>query len=185
MTIALGMLAYPFLVYAYIESHPVLVVALLGVLGGARLAVAGKLDRTRLLGFLGLVAFCLVAWWAGTRFVVVKLYPLFVSMAGAAFGLWTMVHPPSAVERIVQISMPNERLDDRKITYMRRVTAVWVAFLIGNGSAAAYTAVFASTAVWAVYNGLVSYVLIGALFGAEYLFRVWYRKRHHPSLSAG
>ena len=184
LTIAAGMLGYPFLVYAYVESHPKLVVALLGLLGGARLFVAGKLDGSRLLTLFGLAAFCAIAWWVGARFELVKLYPLFVSIGGAVYGAWTLAHPPSAVERITRLSMPDEHLDDRKRAYMRRVTAVWVAFLIGNGTVAAYTAVFASTAVWAVYNGLVSYVLIAALFGAEYLFRIWYRKRHYPSFSA-
>ena len=185
LTISSGLLGYPFLVYACIDSHPELVVALLGALGGVRLVVGGKIDGSRIVGLLGLVAFCAAAWWTGTRFELVKLYPLFVSMGGAAYGLWTMLHPPSAVERLAQLSMPNERFDDRKRAYMQRVTAIWVVFFVGNGSAAAYTAVFASTAVWAVYNGLVSYVLIGALFSAEYLFRIWYRKRHYPSLSAG
>ena len=181
LTISLGMLGYPFLVYACIESHPKLTIALLGALGVARLAVGGKLDGGRLLGLLGLAAFCTTAWWVGTRFELVKLYPLLVSIGGAAYGSWTMAYPPSAVERIARLSMPNERLDDRKRAYMRRVTAVWVAFFIANGGIAAYTAVATSTAVWAVYNGLVSYLLIGGLLGGEYLFRAWYRNRHYPS----
>ena len=185
LMISSGLLGYPFLVYACIESHPELVVVLLGVLGGARLAVGGKLDSGRLLGLSGLAVFCAAAWWAGTRFELVKLYPLFVSMGGAAYGLWTMAHPPCAIERLARFSIPNERIDDRKRAYMRRVTAIWIVFFIGNGSVAAYTAVAASTAVWAAYNGLASYLLIGALLGGERLFRIWYRKRYYPHLSEG
>ena len=181
LAVGLATLSYPFLVYAYIESHPGMVVALLGVLGGLRLAVAGKLDRGSLLALLGLAAFCAVAWWVGTRFAVVKLYPVCVSMAAAAYGLWTLAHPPSAAERFAPLWAPNEQLDERAKAYMRRVTAVWIAFFIGNGSVAAYTTAWTSTGVWAIYNGFVSYVLMGLLFGGEHLFRIWRRRRHPAS----
>ena len=183
-TVAVGMLSYPFLVYAWIDSHPRLLVALLGVLGGARLVAVGRLDTKHLLGLLGIATFCALAWWAGSRFQLVKLYPLFVSMVGGSYALWTLAYPPSAAERLVRLSNPTERFDDRKTTYTRRVTAMWAIFFIANGAVATYTAMHTSTGVWAMYNGLVSYLLIGALLGGEYLFRLWYRKRHYPASSA-
>ena len=40
-----------------------------------------------------------------------------------------------------------------------------------NGSVAVYTAFFASDRVWSIYNGGISYVLMGILFSVEYLIR--------------
>ena len=183
-TTAVGMLGYPFLVYAWIESHPSLLVALLGVLTGARLIAVGKLSTRYLLGLLGIATFCALAWWVGSRFQLVKTYPVLVSMIGASYALWTLAHPPSAAERLARLSNPTEYFDERKITYTRRVTAMWAMFFIANGSVATYTAAWTSTGVWTMYNGLISYLLIGGLFGGEYLFRLWYRKRHYPTSPA-
>jgi uncharacterized membrane protein len=51
------------------------------------------------------------------------------------------------------------------------VTFAWCAFFIGNGAIALYTAMFASFASWTLYNGLIAYLLIGAMFGGELLTR--------------
>ena len=58
------------------------------------------------------------------------------------------------------------------------LTAVWVGFFLLNAAAAAYTALLASTGVWALYNGGLIYVIIALLIGVEYPVRIAYRKRH-------
>jgi uncharacterized membrane protein len=40
-----------------------------------------------------------------------------------------------------------------------------------NGALAAYTAVFASREAWALYNGVIAYLLMGGLFAGERLLR--------------
>ena len=50
-------------------------------------------------------------------------------------------------------------------------------FFVANGAAAAYTAAFSTDAIWALYNGLIAYVLMGCLMGAEWLVRQWVRRR--------
>jgi uncharacterized membrane protein len=42
---------------------------------------------------------------------------------------------------------------------------------------AAYTALFSTLAVWAWYNGLISYLLIATLLAGERIFRSFYRAR--------
>ena len=178
---AIGFLLYPAIIYFYIDRSPlVFLVALLALLGSARLATLRRLGRrTRAVGVATLVTFCAVALAASSP-AVVKLYPVLISAIGLAYGVWTLLRPPSAIERLVAVTKPDERLDDRKRAYMRHVTQVWVGFFCLNGAAAAYTALGASTAVWAVYNGLVGYVLMGALFVGEYAVRTVFRRRHYP-----
>jgi uncharacterized membrane protein len=64
------------------------------------------------------------------------------------------------------------------ISYTRRLTMVWIVFFIINALIAAYTAMATSAATWALYNGLISYMLIGLLLIVEYPVRLAYRKRH-------
>ena len=60
------------------------------------------------------------------------------------------------------------------------VTFAWCFFFILNGTVSLCTVLFADEKVWALYNGLLSYVLIGAFFIVEFLIR---RKRQR-SLAA-
>ena len=181
-----GFIAYPFVVYLLLERMPaLLLIGVLGILIAARLATMRQLNRRqRRFALTGVGTFCAVAW-AGSELHLVKLYPVLVSVAGAAYGTWTLARPPSAVERIARAASPQEPFDQRKIVYTRRVTWMWVCFLIANGAVAAYSAVAASTGFWALYNGFISYLLIGALFGGEHLFRCWYRRRHYPTTPQG
>jgi uncharacterized membrane protein len=106
-----------------------------------------------------------------------KLYPVVVNGALlAAFG-HTLVAPPSMIERFARLSEPD--LPPAAIGYTRRVTQVWCAFFAVNGSIALGTALFASEAVWSLYTGVISYLLMGMLFGGEYLLRIRFKRRHH------
>jgi len=63
------------------------------------------------------------------------------------------------------------------VRYTRKVTVVWCVFFVLNGGAAAYTATSSSDATWALYNGLIAYVLMGCLMGTEWCVRQWVRRR--------
>ena len=60
--------------------------------------------------------------------------------------------------------------------YLRTLTKVWILFFVVNGLTAAWT-VTQSLQVWAVYNGLIAYGLMGVLIGGEWLFRIHYKKK--------
>ena len=57
------------------------------------------------------------------------------------------------------------------VAYTRRVTQVWCGFFVFNGAVSLGTALWGSPAAWALYNGLLAYVLMGVLFGGEWLLR--------------
>lgn len=182
---ALALLSYPFLVYLLLDRvSPALMIVGLGILGATRIATGSSIHhkhRTLLLVLLAL--FCMVAV-LDARWEWVKLYPVLVNAAGGAWFVWTLIRPPSAAERLARLANPREQFDRRKSAYTKRVTQVWVVFFLFNGSAAMYTAFAASTGVWTIYNGLISYLLIGLLLGGEYVFRRWYRKRHFAGIEA-
>jgi uncharacterized membrane protein len=128
-------------------------------------------------------------WWAGAALALaalavaanaalpLKLYPVLVNGALlAAFG-HSLISPPSMAERLARLREPD--LPPAAVAYTRRVTQAWCAFFLVNGAIALGTALYASEAVWSLYNGVVSYLLMGLLFGAEYLLRIRFKRRHH------
>lgn len=107
--------------------------------------------------------------------VPLKLYPVMVSgVLLAVFGasLW---RGPTIVERIARLQEP--QLPAAAVAYTRKVTIAWCAFFVANGALSAATALWASEAIWALYNGLLSYILIGAFFAVEWLVRQRLRAR--------
>jgi acyl-coenzyme A synthetase/AMP-(fatty) acid ligase/uncharacterized membrane protein/3-hydroxymyristoyl/3-hydroxydecanoyl-(acyl carrier protein) dehydratase len=70
------------------------------------------------------------------------------------------------------ISSIRGSLGEKRIAaYCRKVTALWCLFFTGNGVIAALTVFRGSEAVWALYNGGISYILMGILFGVELIVR--------------
>lgn len=97
-----------------------------------------------------------------------KFYPVLMSAVMLILFSLSLYRGPSAIERLARLQDPN--LPDAAVTYCAKVTRIWCLFFVLNG-AIACTTVFASDALWALYNGLVSYLAMGALLGAEFLYR--------------
>jgi uncharacterized membrane protein len=88
----------------------------------------------------------------------------------------TLILPPSMIEIFARMSEPDLPL--AAIAYTRRITQIWCGFFIVNGAIALATAIWASEATWSLYTGIISYVLMGALFGGEYLYRQRFKRQH-------
>lgn len=178
--LAMAFIAFPLTVYFLLEHWPARAfVVLFGVLACARLLLTQTVTvPVRLLGSLAIGLFCLIAWHQ-QALGVVKLYPVLMSLGGAGYGLYTLFYPPSAIERLARaMGMPVDSAGER---YTRGVTRLWVGFFILNAGVACYTALATSTAAWSLYNGLISYLIIGVLLGAEYLYRGYYRRQQSES----
>ncbi|MEN9545143.1 MAG: hypothetical protein RLZZ598_1976 [Pseudomonadota bacterium] len=133
---------------------------------------ATRLDPRWLLAgaaLLGALAF------VGNAVAPLKLYPVLVNAALLALFGASLVRGPSLIERLARLSEPE--LPPAGVHYTRRVTQLWCAFFVVNGSMAAITALYADTATWALYNGLVAYLLIGILFAGEWCVRQFVKAR--------
>ncbi len=97
--------------------------------------------------------------------------PVLVSAALLlAFGR-TLFGGPTLVERIARTQVPD--LPAVEVRYCRGVTQLWCLFFLLNGSIALGLALAGQRQLWALYTGLVSYLLIGAVFAAEFVVRSW------------
>lgn len=101
--------------------------------------------------------------------LLLRLYPATVNLGMLLLFGGSLRFPPSMIERFARLE--EEDLSAAAIGYTRRVTQVWCAFFVGNGAIGVYTALHASRDDWALYNGCIAYLLMGALFGGEWLFR--------------
>ena len=176
--LGLALLLYPLLFYLLVDRAGLAVAAgLLAALAlGRLLMLGGVAPRWRWLAAGSLVALLIgVVYWHSAT--LLKLYPVVINAALLAFGLYTLWRPPSAIERLMHsLGLP---VSAAGVPYTRAVTMLWCGYFAVNGSIAAYTALVASTGVWALYNGAMSYAAAAVLFGLEYVCRGIYRRRVH------
>ncbi|EZH80296.1 DNA gyrase subunit B [Aeromonas hydrophila AD9] len=130
----------------------------------------------RLLACIGLGLTLLSTLFSARHWLL--YYPLAVSLALLCLFGWSLTRPMSLVERLARLQDP--ALPPAAIGYTRRVTQVWCGFFVINGALAAFTIWHGDLALWSLYNGLISYALMGGLMGAEYLVRRRLLKRLAP-----
>lgn len=167
LVVAVLTVAYPLLVWFGIgKVSPAWLGLLLVVLAGLR-AVATKQPIWLVAAGGGLLLAGAAAF--GNSVLPLKFYPVLVNAVLLAVFTISLRHPPSAIERLARLQEPD--LPEAGVRYTRRVTQVWCGFFVINGSIALATAVWGSDALWALYNGLIAYVLMGLLFAGEWLLR--------------
>lgn len=169
-------LAYPLAVWlGHGQLEPGVMAVLLIVAAFSRAATmkAGTAARAWMLGAAVLAGLAL----AGNGWTPLKLYPVLVNLVMLGVFGYSLLSPPTLVERIAR--MQEKDFPPEAIPYTRRVTQVWCIFFVVNGSIAAGTALWAEPRIWFLYNGVIAYVLMGALFAGEYLVRRRFRRRIH------
>ena len=134
----------------------------------------GRQPHLRVPTALGILLCLLGAFLDHPRFML-YLPVLFATGFFIAFG-YTLLRPPSMIEIFANLLVP--QLSREEAAYCRRVTFLWLAFFLLNGSIAAFTACCASLALWSLYNGLLVYIAMGVLFVAELCFRYWRFRRY-------
>jgi uncharacterized membrane protein len=135
---------------------------------GRAARVVSAFGGPQLLASCGAIVLALVSMWRGSAEALLY-YPVLMNAAMLLLFGSSLVFPPTIVERIARFRHPH--LPEQATPYLRRVTVAWCIFFVGNGAVALYTATFASFDTWALYNGLIAYVLIGAMFAGELLTR--------------
>lgn len=168
--------AYPLAVYFGIQylSLGYLLVLLLAVAGLRLLLLStekggagGRIGAGALAAILAVLA--ATSWLRGDA-TGLLWYPVFCNLL--MLGIFThslFFQSQSVIERLARIREPE--LPASGVAYTRRVTQVWCAFFVLNGAIAAATAVRGELQLWTLYNGLVSYLLMGLLLAGEWLVR--------------
>jgi uncharacterized membrane protein len=131
---------------------------------------AGGFARIRILATAGILTALIVLIVITNSAGMVKLYPVLMNLfLLGSFG-FTLFRPPTMIFRFAMLAKKSLRDDPQRPaieSYCRTVTVIWCALFVFNACAALVTALWMSDFVWTLYNGLISYVLIGLLFFGE------------------
>lgn len=170
IVIGLLTLLYPVAVYFGLQTFDArYLVVLLLVVAAARMLTVDTTTPLNHWLWLPLLMLLAVWSWLTNSALGLKFYPVLVNLCLLIFFAWSLKAPPSMIERFARVKDPD--LSERGIQYTRKVTVVWCGFFVINGTIALLTALFASDAVWAAYNGLIAYIAMGTLFAGEWLVR--------------
>lgn len=112
--------------------------------------------------------------------VFLKLYSVAISATLLCVFASSLVFKPNIIFRFACIgdkSVKGSSFENQVNEYCRKVTIVWCSFFVLNGSISAFTALHDFGAeelndrIWSVYNGGISYILMGLLFTVEFIVR--------------
>ncbi|RJF54587.1 COG4648 family protein [Serratia inhibens] len=135
------------------------------------LMLRGKLRQQMWLGkaLAGVGILLALTSWGLKQTHWLLYYPVLVNILLLLLFVYSLFAPPTVVERLARITEP--QLDAAGVAYTQRVTQVWCGFFIVNGAIALATCLSGDIALWTLYNGGISYLLMGALMGIEWIVR--------------
>lgn len=170
-----GIAAYPFIILFGLKHLPpsVFGLALLFLLA-MRYGVLLPSERPILLPMLLIfLAYALTATLSQSA-TMLLFYPALVNFTLSGVFLNSLRSGEPLLLRIIRAR--GMTVSEHGPKYLYRLTAVWAVFFIINGLVSIWTSTLTLEA-WTLYNGFLSYCLVALLFGVEYLFRRYYKRR--------
>jgi len=115
---------------------------------------------------INIIILLMLSFFSNSSFLL-KLYPVVMSLSFLSIFVYSIIKPPTV---ITLIAGARDKLTVNAVEYTKKVTKVWCVFFLFNG-VIAFITIFLSDEIWALYNGLISYVLMGVLFLGEWIVR--------------
>lgn len=199
----ISMALYPVLVFSLLVVFKVdtriLSLCIIVLAGAFFLSVTGKkisangekkvLDWKPMLSSALLLAAGLFCFFTSNA-IFLKLYSVVISASFLFIFGSTLFFEPNIIFRFATLadrSIKGSDWENKVNSYCRKVTIVWCVFFILNGTTAAITVFIRqilpgiseekANTIWSVYNGGISYILMGLLFAVEYLIRIMEDKK--------
>jgi uncharacterized membrane protein len=113
--------------------------------------------------------------------LILKLYPALADLAYITILLTSFLFPPPFAFYFIDIfdkSMKTKFPQKQFERYCFRATLAWCVFFLVDGIVAVFTARGCSDVVWGIYNGGISYVIMGILFIGEFIILKSVEKKH-------
>jgi uncharacterized membrane protein len=108
--------------------------------------------------------------------LLMKFYPAVMSFSLFFVFLRSLIKS-QAIITVIAEKISKEPLPQAAVEYTGYVTIAWCIFFALNSLVAVYTVFFSTLAVWTLYNGLISYLIIGTLIIVEFPIRLLVKKR--------
>lgn len=180
LLVGLLLVLYPLLVYLGIRwLEPAVLGLALVALYMVRLLIRTRSPWRRGLILLAGGAGAALLWYANSE-LLLRLLPAGINLGLAVYFGLGLVYPPTLPTRMaaLQHGVPVHELPSAVRRYTTSITRLWMSFFLLNASVSAFTALVGSRELWALYNGLIAYALVGVLFAAEFAYRrlIFYKK---------
>ncbi|WP_440998271.1 hypothetical protein [Cysteiniphilum litorale] len=109
--------------------------------------------------------------------IFIKLYPVAMNLAFLSIFIVSLFAKENIIYQFAK-KTSRQPLPPFVSTYTRKVTIAWCVFFLLNALVSCYSALFSSLHVWTIYNGLISYILIGTFFVCEFVVRIFVKRKN-------
>lgn len=114
------------------------------------------------------VTIAVIMCFHNTHFLFFKFYPPCANLFIFLLFFLSCFREKTVIQNFALAVNPD--LSESEMNYTRKITYVWAGFTFVNFLISVAT-VFMSEFVWALYNGIISYTLVGFVFIVEYIVR--------------
>lgn len=138
-----------------------------------------------LLSSILLLSFAVISYLTDSEFFF-TLYPVIISVTLLLFFGSTIFKKPNIIFRLATLQDKTIKgsINEKRVEkYCLKVTYVWCTFFILNSAAAVTTVLLRDIKLWTIYNGGISYGIMGSIFAVEFIVR-WFVNRNMPKLHA-
>ena len=175
---SLVVLSYPFFIY-YLLSRDLPWFGAILVTGILIWRIRTNADRLKIIGAIVVVAIS-IGYFFGPG-VISKIIPVAIHLVLLSV-FWQSLKTTPLITRFARLDFPD--LPAEIAAYCRSLTAVWAGFFAFNTLFCLWLAIAGSDKFWALYNGLIIYILIFTLIVGEYIWRrIRFPGLEVPSLS--
>ncbi|PIT12435.1 hypothetical protein [Snodgrassella alvi] len=158
---------YPFIWYFGQKYTGAIPVAVLMAIIWLLRAWFNKKPLQKIFSCAVMLLFVLLAWWHSAT--AMYWYPVMMNMLMLLVFGASLFSRQSIIERLARLQHPD--LPETGVHYTRRVTQIWCGFFCMNILLTTGLILGKYWYAWTVYTGVISYLLMGILFGGEFLYR--------------
>lgn len=167
-------LLWPFIIFAALKSgRQDLILPAVALLMLLRALICLKKDglsnKSPLIGSIAAILLCALSLALDSA-TLLFYYPLIVTLSFLGVFFSSLFREETVVARLAALTK-KAPLTPEEISYTRKVTQAWCLFFVVNGSICFYTIQKGSLELWTLYNGLISYILMGLMFCGEFVIR--------------
>lgn len=109
-----------------------------------------------------------------TKITVLKFYPVVINL----FFFFCFLVSNFKKKSIIQVIAEklDGKLHSKLVRYTQKLNWVWT-IVTGINFVLSVVTLYMNNTFWALYNGCISYFLVGITFFIEYPIRIWYKRR--------
>ena len=109
-----------------------------------------------------------------TKITALKFYPVIINLFFFMCFLFSNFRKKSIIQLIAE--KIDGELPVELVLYTQKLNWVWTV-VTGINFFLSVVTLFLNNTFWALYNGCISYFLVGMTFLIEYPIRIWYKRR--------